>query len=279
MESNILPVDIMLESDWAKAADMVEFVMQNNSTRVQLQAEAEKEALDLLQNWPHEDFVFVFSRNFHRGVIGLIATKLSQTLNKVSLVGSLGEDGMIVGSARLPSGKEVSLIDVLSSGQEYLARFGGHMAAAGFELASHYAEKFIVDINNFFQLQRSGASRPMELEYDLATSLSLINPQLLNWHDFMGPYGTGFPLPIFRFDDVFILQCKELRGGHLKMKLKDSFGLTQIDALLFSPTDRQREAVMNAVEGVDLLGELQWNYFAGKKSIQILVKDVSLPCR
>jgi len=278
MESEILPVDIMLESDWKKAAEMVAFVMENNSTRVQLQAEAEKEALELLKDWPHEDFVFVASQKFHRGVIGLIATKLSQTFNKVSLVGALGEDGMIVGSARLPGGKEISLIDVLSSGQQYLSRFGGHMAAAGFELASHYSEKFVSDIHQFFQRQKMGEAQPLELEYDLATSLSLINQQILNWHDFMGPYGTGFPIPIFRFDRVFILQCKELRGGHLKLKLKDSFGLTQVDALLFSPTARQRQVAMASMEAVDILGELQWNYFAGRKTMQILVKDVIGSC-
>lgn len=77
MESEILPAQIYLETNDRKAQEMVEKVLTNNQTRQSLQSDAEAKALKALENWSEPDFVFVSSEFFHRGVIGLIAIKLT----------------------------------------------------------------------------------------------------------------------------------------------------------------------------------------------------------
>ena len=276
MEAGLLPVDIMLMEDHAKAQSMVAEILQNNSTRVQLQSEAENEAMELLKAWPHSDFVFVVSPNFHRGVVGLIATKLTQTFNKPAFVGSLGEDGLIVGSARMPNGVEACLVQAMSRAEDLLNRFGGHSAAAGFELAEGKVSEVIKRLVMHFE-EIKHQPKPVEFEYDVEASMADVHPNVMKWYDFVGPFGTGFVTPLLRFVDLELSSVREMKGGHLRLKFKD---MTQqgsiVEALLFSPTPRQ--AQMATMQGLrfDILGELQWNYFAGQKTIQVLVKDLKL---
>lgn len=273
MESGILPIDIFLVEDASKAHQMVAQVMKNNSTRVQLQSDAEQKSLELLKNWPHEDFVFVASQEFHRGVVGLIATKLTQVFNRPAFVGSLGEDGVIVGSARMPSGQEACLVEAMSSSAEILSRFGGHSAAAGFEVHHNRIPLFVEKLATHFQSLRE-KPKPLELFYDASVELPDVGASLMKWYDFVGPFGTGFNIPVFRFSHVQILSQRDLKGGHIRLNIADRYGKNSMEALLFTPTPRQLEILKSSSGFLDILGELQWNYFAGNKTIQILIKDL-----
>lgn len=275
MESGVLPVDIFLLEDAAKARAMVREVMKNNSTRVQLQNDAEIEAQELLKEWPHKDFVFVASKSFHRGVVGLIATKLTQVYNKPAFVGSWGEDGMIVGSARLPQGQEACLVEAMSSAQELLNRFGGHSAAAGFEIAESRIPGFVKKLEEHF-LDLREKPKPLEITYDVEACLSDVGSSLMKWYDFVGPFGTGFSIPLIHFTGLQVLSKRELKGGHLRLKVTDSEGKFSSEALLFTPTPRQLDTLQNVPGFYHILGELQWNYFGGQKTVQILIRDIKV---
>ncbi len=273
MESGILPIDIFLVETRDQAIDMVRQVMKNNSTRVQLQSNAEHEALELLKTWPHQDFVFVASPNFHRGVVGLIATKLTQIYNKPSFVGSVGDDGVIVGSARLPQGQESCLVEAMGSTTQVLNRFGGHSAAAGFELLNSKVDHFVEQLAAYY-LEMREKPKPLEMFYDVQAELPDVGTALMKWYDFVGPFGTGFSIPVFLFSNLRLISKKELKGGHYRVKLADAENKNSLEALLFTPTPRQIEQLHSIESAVDVLGELQWNYFGGQKKIQILIKDL-----
>lgn len=273
MESGILPIDLFLVEDAAKAQDMVRQVMKNNSTRVQLQSDAEAEAMELLKDWNHKNFVFVASKNFHRGVVGLIATKLSQTFNQPAFVGAWGEDNVIVGSARLPQGQEACLVEALGSAQDFLSRFGGHSAAAGFELHSDKLTEVVSNLNIHFQ-NLLEQPKPVEILYDVEARLADVGAPLMKWYDFVGPFGAGFSTPLIHFQKVLLHSKKSLRGGHWRLKLVEADGSGSHEALLFSPAPRHLEVLESPSQYLDVLGELQWNYFAGQKTVQILVRDL-----
>lgn len=273
MESGVLPIDIFLLEDPSQAREMVRQVMKNNSTRVQLQSDAESEAQALLQEWPHKDFVFVASKSFHRGVVGLIATKLTQIYNKPAFVGSVGDDGMIVGSARLPQGQEACLVTAMSGSQDFLSRFGGHSAAAGFEIAETRVAQFIGKLSEHFSDLRE-KPKPLEIFYDVEAKLSEVSSGLMKWYDFVGPFGVGFNIPLIHFSRVQVLSKRELKGGHLRLRVADGDGQGTTEALLFTPTPRQLATLQEIPGFYDILGELQWNYFAGQKTVQILIRDL-----
>jgi single-stranded-DNA-specific exonuclease len=272
MESDILPAQIYLETDEKKAYQMVDKVLENNQTRQSLQSDAEEKALKALVNWTEPDFVFVSSEYFHRGVIGLIATKLSQVFNRPAFVGSENSEGMIVGSCRVPSGSEISLVEALKSCESVLNRFGGHAAAAGFELHSNHQKDMIQQLKDHFERLKANP-HPLEIDFDTTANLSEVNPQVMKWYDFIGPFGVGFQVPIIQFREVVLSSAKDLKGGHLKLQLSDLENKNKIDALLFSPTESIKQKIAVG-QTYNLLSELQWNYFNGQKTIQLLVKDL-----
>jgi single-stranded-DNA-specific exonuclease len=273
MENGILPIDLFLVDDEKIATQMVKQVMKNNSTRVQLQSDAETEALSLLKAWPHGDFVFVMSPNFHRGIVGLIATKLSQVFNRPAFVGAQGTDGVIVGSARLPQGQEACLVEAMGSAKNYLTRFGGHSAAAGFELHGDQVPHLVDALNIHFQGLRE-RPKPLEIFYDVQARLGDVGAPLMKWYDFVGPFGAGFSIPLIHFSKVLLHSKRSLKGGHWRLKLVEPDGGGSHEALLFSPSPRHLQVLEKPHEFLDVLGELQWNYFGGQKTVQILVRDL-----
>ncbi len=276
MESDILPVHIYLETSEEKAQSMVAQILQNNIHRQQLQSSAESLAFEMIKDWKNDDFVFVSSKEFHRGIIGLIATKLSQDLQRPAFVGAEDTEEMIVGSSRLPQGHDSSLVEALSDASEFLNRFGGHSAAAGFELLTIKKNHLIEKLTQYYQNLKLNP-KELEIEYDARAQLADINSHLMKWYDHLGPYGVGFQIPLFRFSSLQLLQLNDLKGGHLKLKLQQKNTSQEMDALFFSPTETQYDLIRdiyNKNKSCEVLGELQWNYFKQKQTLQLLVKDI-----
>lgn len=272
MESDILPIQIYLEKDARKARQMVSSVLENNQTRQSLQQDAEAKALQMLADWSEPDFVFVSSEFFHRGVIGLIATKLSQVFNRPAFVGSQNSEGMIVGSGRTPSGSEISLVAALGFCEQHLNRFGGHAAAAGFELHENKKHLVVDQLKNYFQNLKS-TPQNLEIDFDTHADLAEINPQTMKWYDFLGPYGVGFHVPLLKLDQLLLRSKRELKGGHIKLSLAKDLQSPVVEALLFSPSPKLVNQIAVGSQ-YQVLCELQWNYFQQKKTIQLLIKDL-----
>lgn len=280
LENNVLPAQIYLETDIGKAQQMVSLILENNQTRQNLQSDAEKKAFEILQKWVEPEFVFVSSDLFHRGIIGLIATKLSQHFNRPAFVGSKNSEGMIVGSSRIPPGSSMSLVEALKACESILNRFGGHAAAAGFELHAEQESKMILLLKDYF-ISLKSEPKPLEVQFDTVAKISEINSTVMKWHDFIGPFGMGFNVPVIQFNNIKVLSKKELKGGHLKLNLASDEEAEKfiekneqsLEALLFSPSNELKNNIKIG-KHYDFLTELQWNYFNGQKSIQLLIKDL-----
>ena len=277
MDSEILPIDLMMAKDEAEAVGLISRVMKNNETRIEMQQDADTEARLLLKSWTEKDYIFLASEKFHRGVIGLIANKLSQEYQVPVFIGAIDiENEKIVGSSRAPE-NTTSLVEILGKLSDLMGRFGGHHAAAGFEFElaklDQVKEKFIQVFENL-----ESEVKQMSLFYDAEADLGELNSQFMNWYEFMGPFGQSFEVPLLKLKNVKIESLRKLKGNHLKLRLEQSTMIDNeekiffIDALLFSPKPAQAEAIKAGAE-LDILAEPQWNYFGGKKSIQVLVRD------
>lgn len=99
----------------------------------------------------------------------------------------------------------------------------------------------------------------------------------MKWLDSLGPFGQGFAQPLFCFKNLKVSAVQILKGAHLKLKLNDPASGKTSDAIYFSPPVELAARLQEiAAQGgtIHLLGELQWNYFAGKKTVQLLIKDI-----
>lgn len=273
MELNIRPLDLFTVDNIHDAESLVSKVMKQNEMRVSLQAEAEQLALKEAQKWIDEPFVFICHESFHRGVIGLVATRLAQAFQKPAFVGSIGPgEGIVVASCRAPNEGSWNLVSALEYASLYLHRFGGHAHAAGFEFQIDQFGQITQLLKNYF-LDLKNKELVSEVYYDAAIQIADINAKSMQWLQAMGPYGQGFEVPLFYFNQVQVVNTRNLKGGHVRISLKDSETSATIEALLFSPTQEQLEVLKNAPV-LDILAEPQWNYFQSQKTVQLLVKEI-----
>jgi single-stranded-DNA-specific exonuclease len=277
MEMGVQPIDLYIVDDEKKAQALVETVLSNNQDRQASQRSAEAEAMAQVQSRPLGSSIFVYSKNFHRGVVGLVATKLCQEFGLPTYVGSLDEtDGIIVGSARMPEGRGLNALDAMCSATDALDQFGGHAVAAGFELPEKNAELFRERLEDFFS-KKSVQAEARVWFYDTEATLDELSPAFMTWYEHLSPFGAQFSPPIFCLQGVKITQIKELKGGHYRLTLGDN-GITRT-ALWFSPPKGHPALALLTGSGattgkIDALVEPQWNYFNGSRSLQFLIQDL-----
>lgn len=270
MEKNIRPLDLFMVESESEARELMGQVLQQNDLRVTLQAEAEQLALTMAKNWEDKPFVFISDMSFHKGIIGLVATRLSQVCQKPAFVGSVSDEGIVVASARAPQSWGGNLVKTLESASLFLHRFGGHSNAAGFEYSLVQVPEIVEKLEEFFK-SLDGSTEKDPIYYDVDLTLSEITPGFMTWVDLLGPFGQTFEVPIFKIQGVEIVSTKELRGGHRRLEISWN-GLTR-EALLFSPTAEQL-MTLGSHRFIDVLAEIQWNYFQNRKRLQLLIKDM-----
>lgn len=273
MELNIRPLDLFLVESEIEAQKLMGQVLEQNDMRVTLQAEAEQLALTKAKAWEDKPFIFVYDESFHRGVIGLVATRLTQAFQKPSFVGSVSEEGIVVASARAPNGWAGNLVDVMGSASAYLHRFGGHSNAAGLE----YAVAQVEDITRAFEshfLKFVLAKEQEPIFFDLDLEMEEITPEFMSWLDLLGPYGQTFEVPLFRIRGLEVLSVRELRGGHRRLEFRTDGSIKE--GLLFGPTEQQLN-LLGQHRQLDVLAEIQWNYFQNRKRLQLLIKEMGPP--
>lgn len=274
MELGVRPIDIFQAPTRARATELMATVFSNNATRVSLQEEGEREAQKFWMEWPHRDFFLAVSEKFHRGVVGLIATKIVGDKNVPTFIGSLSADGSVTGSARMPQGRNDSLLDAMASAGHFFNRFGGHDMAAGFEFDHLKKDQIIEGLKSHYS-QIDPASAKV-LAFDVEAKLQEVDSQLMDWLEKLGPFGQGFEIPIFRLNELRVDSVNILKAKHLKIRVGQVGAKSSLDLLLFSAPTRLLKEPPQVGQRIDVLGEIQWNYFSGKKSLQLLVKDLRI---
>lgn len=267
MENGLIPREVFLVESEAEALAMVDKVLESNETRKNLQREAYTVAAEMARANNQLPFVFVYHREFHKGVVGLLATQLAKDFSRPAFVGYLDEEGIIHGSARVQDGSGVHLVEVFEKNSKFLIRAGGHQGAAGFVLKQELAEAFTEGLVKAIEAQNEYVR---VTEYDVTAQLSEVNSDFMNWYDKLEPFGRDFPRANYLFENVIVLERSVLRGGHLKFYLQQENA--KMSALFFNPHRGAKE--IEAGQVIDVLAEPQWNHFRGEKRIQLQIRDL-----
>lgn len=277
MEGELLPLDLYLEEDEAKAQNMIKDVMKINNQRIKLQTQAQHLAEQLVKQKNQQGFIFISSSKFHQGIVGLVATRLMQNYNVPTFVGTEKEDGSITGSARLPDFGFPSLVDALKHSNSALGKFGGHKQAAGFELKQANANHFAALLNEYYQSFYENNKQPeLEIFYDAEATVSDITPEFMNWMSQLEPFGKGFEAPLFKIIKLKITTIKELKGGHLRFTLQCTESNIIRQGLWFSPPENSK--LLQVGQSLEVLSKPQWNHYNGNSSIQLLLDEVRVVC-
>lgn len=198
------------------------------------------------KQFPHA--VVIASSRWHEGVVGIVASRVTEYFKKPAIVMAIREDGIAKGSVRSYGG--YSVLSALHECADLLKSFGGHAFAAGLSLESHHLEAFVLRFNEAISKLVPSKNKGI-IELEGSCSLDELTVKALQEIETLGPFGPGNPEPVFSVD-AWVESQTVLKGRHLKLKLCASH---QVGAK--SPTV---EGIwFNAAERLDWLSRIEKN--------------------
>ena len=277
MKSGRAAVELLLTNDPVFARQQAEEVNQNNEDRRDCDTETTKEALLQLQDDPtyaERRSTVVYAPHWHKGVVGIVASRLTETYYRPTIVLTAGENGIISGSARSVGGFDIYA--AIDSCHDLLTNFGGHKYAAG--LSMHiddlpaFRERFEAYVEAHIQPNQLQPTLEIEAEIQLGD----ITKSFYNVLRHLEPFGPGNPRPLFvsrRLINHRDTRAVGKEREHLRMDVTDR--QNAITGIAFGRAD-MAEYIQNG-NAVDICYELNENTFNHYTTIQMMVQDIQ-PC-
>jgi single-stranded-DNA-specific exonuclease len=204
------------------------------------------------------------------GIIGLIAGRLAEDLDRPAVVATLAdpEAGILRASCRSPGG--YNLAEALIACQDLLIRHGGHAAAAGFDIAADRWPEFAA---RFLELASRDArpSGPPELTVDLVLPADLVDYGFVREVGLLEPTGVGNPAPAVAITGLRVVRVRSANGGHTQLVLGRSRDV--LDAVAFRRSDLP--AMLHEGDRIDVVARAASRRFGGFESIQLELVDVA----
>ena len=187
-------VELFLTNDPARARDLAKQLDDQNAERQQVEAEIR----DTCERIAVDDAacaLVYYGENWHRGVLGIVASRLVERLHRpVFVLGRNPDDGLASGSGRsIPA---FHLLDALESMSDMFVRFGGHAHAAGVTLATAHVEEFRRRFDASARSRLSTGDFLPRLEIDAVLELREISEQAIDELFLLAPFGHGNPTPV-----------------------------------------------------------------------------------
>jgi len=265
-------VELLTEMDFDTAIKFSSAIEKFNSDRKELDKNITKEALAQIKTNKEESRFtnVVFDKNWHKGVIGIVASRLIETYYKPTLVFTKSGD-VLAASARSVKGFDV--YNALEQCTEFIIQFGGHKYAAGLTLLPENYNKFK---QKFEEVVKKTIDKKLlipEILIDAELDLSEITPRFFRIVQQMAPFGPQNMKPVFKTVSVRDNGYGKQVGAdktHLKLNLIYGADKKTYNAIGFGLGDKI-SMIKNEFDIAFSLDENVWN---GIKSIQLLLKDI-----
>jgi single-stranded-DNA-specific exonuclease len=238
-----LAVELLACTNEQRAADLARYLATQNEARQKLERRILHEANDLIaaQCDAANDPAFVLaSAEWHPGVIGIVAGRLTERYSRPVLMVSL-RDPPSQGSGRSIEG--LNLKEALTDCAEHLLAYGGHAAAAGFRLDAGQLEPFRRRFLEAVGQRLNGKSRQGTLLLDTEVPLAALTPGLIKGIAALHPHGLGNRSPVFLSTQLQLAGEPKLCGGgdrHLQFRVKQDNG-PAVKAIAFDMAERKAE--------------------------------------
>ncbi len=264
-------VELLETKDFEEARRLAEYLNSRNLERQKVQKEITELALAATKDATKKNFIVVSGEGWHRGVIGLAASKIAEKLYRPAIVISL-EDGMGHGSAR--SIADYHLLSGLDTCADLFEQYGGHAAAAGMKIKFENIEEVQRKLNIHATSVLSEDELVPEVKIDAEVGARELNLGLVDEMKQMEPFGMGNPKPVFvtgkltLADEPWVLKDK-----HLKLKLigenRESF-----EALWWDGVELSKGQTLTPGKSIELAHSPEANTWQGNTRLQLIVKDM-----
>ncbi len=218
--------------------------------------------------------VFAAGKDWHPGVIGIVASRLKERYNRPTFV--LSEvDGEVKGSGRSISGVDMGAAIIEAAQKGLVVKGGGHAMAAGLSATPDQLAALKSFLEDYMAAQVKQASGDPTLTLDGALSVGGANLELISAIERVGPYGVGNPGPRFALQDTVLVKCDIVGADHIRAIFKGKDGAS-IKAMAFRAADNALGHCLRSGQGrhFHIAGKLKRNEWNGRVSVEMMLDDV-----
>ncbi len=274
IKSGRAAVELLISDDDAVATEIAQTIEAFNSERKEKDESITQEALQQLEadpEHPNKHTNVAYGPQWHRGVLGIVASRLTENYYRPTIVLADTDDGLIAGSARSVGGFDI--YTAIDSCRDLLTNFGGHMFAAGLSMLPQNLPEFKRRFEEYVAAHITDEQQVPVIRVEEELQLSDIDKQFYNVLRHLEPFGPDNPHPRFvtraLINNRYTKRVGKL-GEHLKLDLTDrSLAITGI---AFGKGE-MATFIQNG-NAVDVCYSLEQNTYNGVTSLQMKVEDI-----
>ena len=275
MSTPDLAARLLLANDEGMAAEARALAQQldgENVRRQEEEAEILAAAKKIVQNDPEvgaRSVLVVAGEGWHRGVIGIVASKLVDSFHRPAIVLSI-EDGVAHGSCR-----SIPHFDMLAALEEcapFFIRFGGHKQAAGLTMDAARVREFRLAVNERADLMLGPEQLMPRLRIDSDLGFRGITSDVAAGVCSLAPFGAGNPRPVFAARRVEVVDGpRKLKERHLKMALRQDGRVFR--AIAWRAAEKH-DQIVGSRSAIDVAFSLEQNQFNGETYVELTLADL-----
>jgi single-stranded-DNA-specific exonuclease len=270
-------VELLVSTDPVFSKEKSDTINEYNNDRKDLDKFITDEAIAMIgadKRYAERKSIVVYKPDWHKGVIGIVASRLSEEFYKPSIV-LAKSNGLASGSARSVSGFDI--YKAIDSCRDLLENFGGHMFAAGLSMKEENVEAFTNRLEQFVADNILEEQTYPQIDIDSVLEFKDITPKFFRVLKQFGPFGPGNMKPIFVSKRVLDYGTSRLVGKeqeHLKLELVDSSSENVINGIAFRMHEYNDH--LKALNPLDICYTLEENSFNGNTTIQLMIRDIKI---
>ncbi|MFY0615658.1 MAG: single-stranded-DNA-specific exonuclease RecJ [Hyphomicrobiaceae bacterium] len=273
---------LLATSDDAEAAKIAALLDKLNRERkaieTQMLDEALAEADVMVDQDPDMAIVMLGSEAWHKGVVGLVASRLADRFRRPSCVIAWDDKGSGTGSLRSVAGVDIGSAVRAATAEGILLKGGGHAMAAGLTVARDRLDDLRGFINERLRNKTIEARAVASLELDGALTPAAVTHELIDLLERAGPYGQGNPQPKFAFPAHRVKFAKVVGEAHIRCALEAGDG-GRLDAIAFRAVDQPVGDLLLSSGGMPLhiAGTVRRDTWGGRDRLEVTIEDVADP--
>ena len=263
-------VELLVQQDLYIAKEKADYIDSHNFTRRELDKSITQEALAMIE--PDANSTVVFSEKWHKGVVGIVASRLIETHYRPTIV-LTESNGKLTGSARSVSGFDI--YDAIDACSDLLEQFGGHKYAAGLTLKKENLTAFIQRFEEVVSTTITAEMQIPKINIDLEMPMQDINMKTHRIIEQMAPFGPSNSRPVFMTKGIIDNGSGCIVGqdkNHLKLAITDSDNSKTLEGIGFGMSDYF--STIKEKQPFDVCFVLDLNEWNGTSNLQLRIKDI-----
>ena len=263
-------VELLVHQDLYIAKEKADYIDSHNFTRRELDKSITQEALAMIV--PDANSTVVCSEKWHKGVVGIVASRLIETHYRPTIV-LTESNGKLTGSARSVSGFDI--YDAIDTCSDLLEQFGGHKYAAGLTLKKENLTSFIQRFEEVVSTTITAEMQIPKINIDLEMPMEDINMKTHRIIEQMAPFGPSNSRPVFMTKGIIDNGSGCIVGqdkNHLKLAITDSDNSKTLEGIGFGMSDYF--SIIKEKQPFDVCFVLDLNEWNGTSNLQLRIKDI-----